>query len=833
MRKYTGIGAGGVALVLLIAQVGSAQVGGSLTIDVSKPGVAISPTLYGLMTEEINHSYDGGLYAELIQNRVFNDDARGPTHWTLVTTTGSLGCFLDTNNPVNTALPNCMRVEIVNVGDGRAGVANDGFWGIPVFPNTHYTASFYAKGKPGFTGPLTVDIESNDGKTTYASATVPAITENWQRYSVDLATSAEFSPSVQNRFVISATNTGTFWLNLVSLMPPTYNNTPNGNRIDLMQKLADLHPAFLRFPGGNYLEGDTIATRFDWKKTIGPLETRPGHQGPWRYRSSDGLGLLEFLEWCEDLHMQPILAVYAGYSLRGERVTDEAGLKPFVQDALDEIEYVTGDASTKWGGERVKDGHPDPFHLTYVEVGNEDNLDRSGSYNVRFPPFYDAIKAKYPQLQIIATAAVRSRKPDLLDDHYYRSARAMERDSHHYDNTDRSGPKIFVGEWASTEGKPTPTLQAALGDAAWLTGLERNSDVVVISCYAPLLVNVNPGASQWGTNLIGYDALTCFGSPSYYAQKMFSENRGDHVLPVDIAMTPSTTPPPPPGGSVGVGTWGTVSEFKDIKVTNGDTVLYQADLTKGIDDWRLGRGNWTVVDGAIHQSLNRTDCRATVGDPTWTDYSYSLKARKLNGNEGFLVVFHYRNADDQVRWNLGGWRNSGSALERVTDGVAEKFGPTVPISIERNQWYDIRIDVKGTAIQCYLDGKLVIKATEPPAKPMLPIFAEASRDDATGAVILKVVNVGATAQKMRIGLDRVRSLAGTSTVEVLSGQPLDQNTTAEPTKIVPHQERLIDSVDPNWTFFTARPGSASLEFMHEFPAYSVSVMRMDLKIELR
>src|SRR3984957_130320 len=550
---------------------------GRLTVDVGKPGAAISPMLYGLMTEEINHSYDGGLYAELIQNRIFKDNANEPAHWALVNGPGAAGAIaLDTSDPVNTtALTTSLRLDITKAGGSqRVGAANEGYWGIPLYPNTKYAASFYARASDGFSGPLTVDIESNDGMTIFASATILSITNKWQQYSGVLTTGG-VEPSTQNRFVISTTSAGSVWLNLVSLMPPTYHDRANGNRIDLMQKLADLHPAFLRFPGGNYLEGDTIATRFDWKKTIGSLDQRPGHQGPWRYRSSDGLGLLEFLGWCEDLHMEPILAVYAGYSLRGEKVTDDAGLKPFVQEALDESEYVTGDASTERGKRRAQDGHPDPFHLTYVEIGNEDNLDRSGSYNVRFAPFYDAIKAKYPQLQIIATGPVRSRKPDLMDDHYYRSARAMERDSHHYDSYSRTGPKIFVGEWATTEGHPTPTLQAALGDAAWLTGLERNSDLIAISCYAPLLVNVNPGASQWGTNLIGYDAISSFGSPSYYAQKMFSENRGDHVLPVTLAMTPDNTPPPPPGGAVGVGTWGTVAEYKDIKVAGGDAVLYQ------------------------------------------------------------------------------------------------------------------------------------------------------------------------------------------------------------------------------------------------------------------
>ncbi len=257
---------------------------------------------------------------------------------------------------------------------------------------------------------------------------------------------------------------------------------------------------------------------------------RPGHLSPWGYPSSDGFGLLEFLEWCEDLHMQPVLAVYAGYSLKGEHVNPGSDLQPYVSDALDEIEYVSGDASTKWGGQRAKDGHPEPFRLQYVEIGNEDQFDKSGSYEGRFAQFFKAIKAKYPSLQIMATTAVKGTRPDVLDEHFYRRAEDMFANAGQYDARDRSGPKIFVGEWATREGTPTPNMNAALGDAAWMTGLERNSDLIIMSCYAPLLVNVEPGGMQWATDLIGYDGLRSYGSPSYYAQVLFSNHIGDEIL---------------------------------------------------------------------------------------------------------------------------------------------------------------------------------------------------------------------------------------------------------------------------------------------------------------
>ena len=515
-----------------------------LKISADQVAANVSPQLYGLMTEEINFSYEGGLYGELVRNRTFKANATNAVFWTAL---GGAAISLDTNQPFNAALNVSLKVEAPKAAkNSPAGIANDGYWGIPVRPNTAYHASFYAKGK-SFSGPLTVSLVSSSGANggMVASAVVKKISSKWQKYEVTLTT-GNVPTSKDSKLVISTTKRGTIWFSQVSLFPPTYNNRANGNRKDIMQLMADMKPSFLRFPGGNYLEGNTIATRFDWKKTLGDISERPGHMNDgWHYWSTDGMGLLEFLEWCEDLHMQPVLAVYAGYSLRGQHVTPGPDLVPFVQEALDEIEYVTGDTTTTWGARRAKDGHPAPFPLEYVEIGNEDWFDRSGSYDGRFAQIFDAIKAKYPKLQLIATTPVKSRTPDVLDDHFYRSSMQMQADTHHYDMTDRNGPKIFVGEWATREGAPTPNMNAALGDAAWMTGMERNSDLVVMHCYAPLFVNVNPGGMQWRTDLIGYDVLNSYGSPAYYAQKMFSSNRGDVVLPVVSENLPTRDWQPP------------------------------------------------------------------------------------------------------------------------------------------------------------------------------------------------------------------------------------------------------------------------------------------------
>lgn len=505
----------------------------SLTIQLNQPKAQVSPTLYGLMTEEINHSYDGGIYAELVSDRAIGFGFGSLVNWNMVARgDAEVSVSVDRSTGPGSAQPRSLKVAVTAATEtAPAGVENGGFWGIAVRPNTTYTGSFWAKTDSDGV-PVSISLENDSTGAVAAHTRVSGLSGEWKEYKYTLRT-GDVPFSSNNHLILTIPRPATVWLDLVSLFPPTYDG--HGNRTDIMNLLAAMHPSFLRLPGGNYLEGNSIAERFNWKQTIGPWVDRPTHESPWHYRSSDGMGLLEFLEWCEDLHMQPVLAVYAGYSLNHERVNPGPDLQPYVQDALDEIQYVTGSTETQWGAERAKDGHPAPFPLTYVEVGNEDEFDRSGSYDGRFAQFYRAIKQAYPNLQVIATAPVKSVTPDVLDEHYYMSAEESFSMAHHYDDHPRSGPKIFVGEWATREGTPTPNLQAALADAAWLTGLERNSDLVIMSSYAPLFVNVNPTAAQWVPDLIGYDALASYGSPSYWVQVMFSGHLGTEILNANLA----------------------------------------------------------------------------------------------------------------------------------------------------------------------------------------------------------------------------------------------------------------------------------------------------------
>ena len=518
----------------------------ALAIHATDVRTATRLTAYGEILEDISHSVDGGLYAELVRNRTFKEKFQGSgpgstdpvPYWSLGNAGGAQSTFAtDTTTPLNTAIERSLKVSITDLAKGSAAwVANVGYYGIKVSPKTTYTGSLWTKGSQGFTGTLQVSLQKADG-TVLASTALGATPSNWTKRTFTLQTPKGVVDATDNKVVVSllgctrsgcATTAGDVWLSNVSVFPPTFSNRSNGLRTDIMNKFANMDLGLFRVPGGNYLEGNTLDTRFDWKKTIGPIETRPGHQNTaWGYWSTDGMGILEYLQMAEDVHAQPLLAVFAGYTLNGQHVS-EADYQPYIEDALDEIEYAIGDTTTTWGAKRAADGHPAKFDLHYVEIGNEDGFDRSGSYEWRFSRMYDAIKAKYPSLQIVASTAVSSRTPDVVDEHFYQPASSFNDNSTRYDTYSRSGPQILVGEYGALEGSPTGSLNAAVGEAAFLTGAERNSDIVVGTMYAPIIVNEN--ASNWYTNMLGINAVGSYGSPSYWVQQMFSTNRGANVV---------------------------------------------------------------------------------------------------------------------------------------------------------------------------------------------------------------------------------------------------------------------------------------------------------------
>lgn len=499
-----------------------------LTVYADDVTCKVSPTLYGLMTEEINFCYEGGLYSQLLrdpQMRDFERRERG-----------------DRRND-----DRMRTLRFWQWNDSASTWTNGGFWGIAVRPETEYRCKMNTRG----VAHMCVGLRSTTDGHVFTQTLIDVNEDGWK--DISLKTSSVQTETKDAEFFIQFTDTAHCRISYASLTPVSKKQVTVKSdlfRTDLMDMLRDMHPKFLRFPGGNYLEGNRFSERFWWQRTLGPVEQRPGHHCPWGYWSTDGIGLLEFLCWCEEMGAEPILGVFAGYVLQGDYVTGKA-LKGFIDEALDEIEYVIGDTSTEWGARRAQDGHPAPFKLHYVEIGNEDFFDRSGSYAERYTMFYEAIKAKYPQLEIICTEGADKMKRlarewgvdermqlDIIDEHYYRGYRDMLRQCHMYDKYDRKGPKVFCGEWATREGEPTTNMRAALADGAWMIGMERNSDIVIAQCYAPLFVNVNPGGMQWKSDLIGYDALHSYGSPSYYAQCMFAGNVGTEVVRMTCDSVP-------------------------------------------------------------------------------------------------------------------------------------------------------------------------------------------------------------------------------------------------------------------------------------------------------
>lgn len=616
-------------LALAVSGVEAQTEPAQLTIDPTQIVSPVSPTLYGLMTEEINHSYDGGLYPEMIQNRAFHDTWEGVSPWDLVRRgNAEVRKAVDTTTGPSAALSHSLKLTVVSASNGNeAGLTNPGYWGFEAQPGTTYAGSLYARvedAAAGSVGPITVQIISNRTGAVLAQTVVELKAGPWARYEYSLkpeGSAAANRASADNHVEFTVAHPGTVWLQLVSLMRPTYHDRPNGLRRDLMERMEAMHPKFLRLPGGNYLEGNSIADWYDWKKTIGPVVDRPGHNSPWFYWSSDGLGLLEFLEWCEDLKVEPVLAIYAGYSLNGSHVATGKDMEPYIESALDEIEYVTGDATTKWGAERAKDGHPAPFPLHYIEVGNEDYLDRSGSYPARYAQFAEALHKRYPQYKLIGTDGngeyTTRVNPDVSDEHYYKSPQDMMDLVHHYDTVSRTGPKIFVGEWATRSGSPTPNFGDALGDAAWMTGLERNSDLIVMAAYAPLLVNVSPGGMEWPTDLIGFDAAKTYASPSYWAQSLFASHLGDGTAKSSLS-----------GENKRFFYSATVSSAEKVlhlKLVNAGSAAQPLALTlPGIHGMR--KAHLTTLHGASYQATNTmaepdaihpVESSASVTDGIW------------------------------------------------------------------------------------------------------------------------------------------------------------------------------------------------------------------------
>ncbi|MFZ3571661.1 alpha-L-arabinofuranosidase C-terminal domain-containing protein [Streptomyces sp. BH097] len=785
----------------------------SMTVDPARSGAAIDDTMYGVFFEDINRAADGGLYAELVQNRSFEYSTADNGSYAPLTAwrTSGTAKVLDDDGRLNARNRNYLSLA------AGASATNSGYGtGYTLKKGATYDFSLWARGD----SELTVTLGDADG----ALATPRTIRTRggWAQYR------ATFTPSedtATGRLAVATAKDAA--LDMVSLFPrDTYKGRKNGLREDLARKVADLKPGFVRFPGGclvntGSMKGYDEASGYErkrayqWKDTVGPVEQRPTNANFWGYNQSYGLGYYEYFQFSEDIGAMPLPVVPALVSGCGQnRATDDdALLKRHIQDTLDLIEFANGPTGSKWGKLRADMGHPKPFHLTHLAVGNEENL--PNEYMARFKQFRAAIEAKYPGITVISNSGPddsgsvfdtawklnKDAKVDMVDEHYYNSPQWFLQNNERYDSYDRQGPKVFLGEYASLGNQWTN----AMSEAAYMTGLERNADVVKLASYAPLFARTD--TVQWKPDMIWFDDQKSWGSADYEVQKLFMRNVGDRVVPSSATATPSTLEPIT--GAVGLSTWATSAAYDDVKVTDADgKTLLSDDFSGDAAQWTgSGRGAWTVQDGQYVQSdAAAENTLVTAGDPSWQNYDLHVKATKKSGKEGFLVAFGVKDTGNYYWWNLGGWNNTQSAVEQAVNGgkstLVAKAG-----SIETGRAYDIDIKVRGRQVTLYLDGQEWGSFKDD--KPAEPFRQVVTKDRKTGDLIVKVVNAQDSAARTKVDLGGA-DVADSAAVTTLTAAPDAENTATE--RPVKPATSTFDGVADRFTY--------------TFPGNSVTFLRL-------
>lgn len=804
----------------------------TVTIDTQK-GKKISTDLFGIFFEDINYAADGGLYAELIENRSFEYSPRDNrawnslTAWELVTRGGGKGTIktesaisLHANNPQ-------YGVLTVEQGGEGVGLLNTGFDGIALKASEKYDFSLFARRTAGQPLPITVQLEGKNGEV-YSKAILNTLTNDWMQYKVTLQSTATVSDA---RLVLIGQNSGSVAFDMVSLFPQkTFKNRPNGLRADLAQVIADLKPRFVRFPGGCLAHGDGINNIYHWKNTIGPVERRKGQRNIWNYHQTAGLGYFEYFQFCEDIGAKPLPVVAAGVSCQnsfqqwgvGQQCIPLANMDEYIQDVLDLVEYANGPVTSFWGAKRVAAGHPKPFNLQYLGVGNEDRI--TSEFRQRFEMINKAVKAKYPNIIVIGTSGpfhsgddfeegwkfANQLKLEMVDEHYYVEPNWFLTNLNRYDAYDRTKGKVYLGEYASRGN----TLFNALAEAAYMAALERNGDIVHLASYAPLIAK--RGRTQWNPDLIYFDNTSVAPTVNYYVQQLFGHHAGDTYLPNTVSFTPVPKPIKPV--SIFLGTWNTQAQFDDVKLQRGTTTLLNESFENGAPNWMGESGTWNLANGTYSQSADTQPALAKITGvqvaPTngQLSYAYSLRARKTGGEEGFLIGFGATDATNYYWWNLGGWRNTQHAIEKNSNGTSSIIGTPVPGQVETNRWYDIKIVVIGSRIQCFLDGKLIHDITD--QSPTDNFIVSSVRDEKSGDVILKLVNPSATPVQSQINLSGLKSFQPLATKIVLSGEAEGQNTFENPRHILPRTENI----------------TITKTFAYSAPPHSFTVIRLKTRI---
>lgn len=824
LRPFTGLSILIVVLILLALahcalaeQVESSTRSAVLTIDTSSPGIQISRMLYGIFYEDINYAADGGLYAELVKNRSF-EFLRKLEGWGRLIKQDKGTIAIENRNPLNEN--NRYYMKLVSDGSGEElGLINSGYGGIAIVEGKYYDFSVYARCEDDFQGQFLVTLESPKGEI-YGTAVISGITDQWQKYSAEILATATDKAA---RLVVRVDGEGCAYLDMISLFPrDTWMGRENGLRPDLAEMLVDLKPAFVRFPGGCIVEGHSIINAYRWKHTIGDVAQRKANSNLWGYYQSYGLGFYEYFLLCEDLDAEPVPIVNAGLScqVRGAEYVPMDQLGEWVQDALDLIEFANGPVDSTWGAVRAALGHPEPFDLKYLGIGNEN---WGPEYHRRYEVFHRAIKDKYPDIQLIAgpgtayegadyeadKAWAENTGVDIFDEHMYCPPQWFFNNADRYDDYPRGDMKIFTGEYAAHGVNRRNNLEAALAEAAFMTGLERNSDLVFMTAYAPLFNKV--GSSQWVPDLIWFDNTRVYGTPSYYVQRMFNTNLGDWILPHEYETDEAVPQQEPISGRIGLGSWRTRVEYDWIRVTSGDDVLLYDDFEDEHVDWESRRGVWQRSDGLFRQSIIDDNCTVLTGSQGWNNYTIEVRARKVSGAEGMLIPFGVKDGSNYYWWNLGGWGNTETAIEKAVAGQKTVIGGRASLRIEAGRWYDIRIEVSGRTIRCYLDGELIHEVVDEDDTTQL--YLVCSYDKKARDVIVKAVNRSSVPRTVEVRIDRSFEPSGKGSAEVMTSDDLrDENSFEEPFNVAPVVTELTDLTNT---------------FEYTFEPYSVTVLRIE------
>ena len=699
--------------------------------------------------------------------------------------------WIQDSHPYSRRNPHYLVCEIFETGMG-AGVRNTGFTpGMYLQKGEKYRFSCLAATDGRGELPLRIVLENDEGRNLGQADIVVSNGIVWNHYEAEI-TAQETTTAGNLSIYIDAV--GRLYLDMVSLFPQkTFMQQRNGLRADIATLLADLKPRFMRFPGGCLVHDGSINAEdrdslYRWKNTIGVLEERPARRNNWGYNQTLGLGYYEYFCFCEEIGAKPLPVLPAGYDPHHQRKVPFDQLDEWIQEALDLISFANDDASAQWGRIRCELGHPEPFGLEYIGIGNEEVGE---GFFERYPYFHKAIKEKYPDIQIIASSGpfaaggeyekgwncARRNHADLVDEHYYMAPEWFLANHHRYDSFDEKDPRVFLGEYASWGN----TWYNALIEASYMTGMERNSEKVGLACYAPLLCNVN--YINWKPDMIWFDNHQAYGTANYYVQKLFMNHQGDDRIELEMTgIDDSVTIQDDPKGGFGLR-------------TEPDTVVrYSQIMIEDIQNGTIWKDSevYFVGDNVEQYISADPDARVVTEDillhTVESDhYIITVKGEMLYGRRGFMLQYGNRDEKNRYQWEIGGWQNMDSALTQDIAGRNSCLTQS-SFTVAADREYELKLEIEGRHLRAYIDGELIHEIHHAPVK-IEPLYTAASIDRQSGDVIVKLVNV----QKRPIdtvlhmeGIEQAKGIA-----YIMSGFALeDENSFAEPLKVSPREEEI-------------------------------------------